>query len=56
MAVWRGIPLRSAIIVRHTPRDYGRRLGRKDTGAMPCSSNGRALDYVSRTGAFSDRC
>lgn len=55
MAVWRGIPLRSAIIVRHTPRDYGRRLGRKDTGAMPCSSNGRALDYVSRTGAFSDR-
>ena len=55
MAVWKGVPLQSAIIVRHTPRDYAKKLGRKDTGAMPCSSNARAVAYISRTGAFESK-
>ena len=55
MAVWNGVPLQSAIIVRHTPRDYAKKLGRKDTGAMPCASNARAVAYISRTGAFESK-
>ena len=55
MAVWKGVPLQSAIIVRHTPRDYAKKLGRKATGAMPCSSNARAVAYISRTGAFESK-
>lgn len=55
MAVWKGVPLQSAIIVRHTPRDYAKKLGRKDTGAMPCASNARAVAYISRTGAFESK-
>lgn len=50
MSVWRGVPLHKAIIVRHTPRDHDKPLGRKGTGAIPIEQAGKALDYAGRYG------
>lgn len=52
-----GVPVHKAIIVRHTPRDFGRAVGERNTGAIPmkagCVSKG--LDYIGREGDFAER-
>ena len=52
-----GIPLHSAIIVRHTPRDHSRALGGRNTGAIAIGggSVSRGLDYIGREGQYEDR-
>lgn len=51
-----GIPLHSAIIVRHTPRDHGRALGGRNTGAIAIggASVSNGLDYVGREGRYEE--
>ncbi len=53
----RGVPLHSAIIVRHTPRDHARALGGRNTGAISIEggSVSRGLDYIGREGRYEDR-
>lgn len=52
-----GIPVHKAIIVRHTPRDFGRAVGGRNTGAIPMNtaSISKGLDYIGREGDFAER-
>lgn len=52
-----GIPIHKAIIVRHTPRDFSRAIGGRNTGAIPISqaSVSHGLDYIGREGEYSER-
>lgn len=52
-----GIPVHKAIIVRHTPRDFGRAVGGCNTGAIPmnAASVSKGLDYIGREGGFAER-
>lgn len=58
MTTWyRGVAVSKAIIVRHTPRDYSKVLGRKGTGAIAISrvSVKDALDYAGREGKWAGK-
>lgn len=58
MSSWsKGVAVSKAIIVRHTPRDYSKALGRKGTGAIAIdgATVKDALDYAGREGKWADK-
>ena len=55
MAVYAGIPLSSAVIVRHTPNDERASDMHSAAGAIPCRGSATAIDYISREGRFADK-
>lgn len=58
MSSWsRGVAVSKAIIVRHTPRDYSKALGRKGTGAIAIDQGSvkDALDYAGREGRWAGK-
>jgi len=50
-----GIPLRSAIIVRHTPNDHRADSYTKNKGAVPVSMASTATDYIGRYGKYAEK-
>lgn len=58
MSSWsRGVAVSKAIIVRHTPRDYSKALGRMGTGAIAIDQGSvkDALDYAGREGKWAGK-
>ena len=55
MSTYRGIPLRSAILVRHTPNDHRADGTSGNSGAIPVSLASRANDYIGRYGDYAEK-
>lgn len=54
MAVYQGIPLNSAIIIRHTPKDDRATDMAQAAGAVPMGMAKRGIDYIGRFGRFKE--
>lgn len=54
MAVYKGIPLNSAIIIRHTPKDDRATDMAQAAGAVPMGSAKRGIDYIGRYGRYKE--
>lgn len=55
MASYGGIPLRSAVIVRHTPNDERASDMATAAGAIPMGGSGQAIDYIARQGRYEEK-
>lgn len=55
MSTYRGIPLRSAILIRHTPNDHRADGTSGNSGAIPVAMARRANDYIGRYGDYRDK-